>query len=54
MYDFETPEYSEWRCELFGMGEAIIIRPLKGKEPNFFWRFMQYIILGNNWIKEQK
>lgn len=53
MYEIDDPEYSEWKCELFGLGpDGIVFRPLKGKEPNFFWRRMQYIIFGNNWIKE--
>ena len=47
-------EYSDWRCRLFGAGEddGISWTPLKGKEPNWFWRKMQYIIFGNKWIKK--
>lgn len=26
--------------------------PAKGKEPNFFWRWMQFICFGNRWVKE--
>jgi hypothetical protein len=48
-------EYSEWCCYLFG-GESensgIAWRPPKGKEPNAFWRWMQYICFGNRWIKD--
>jgi hypothetical protein len=50
-----TFEYSEWRCYLFGNKpgvNGIIWRPLKGKEPNWFWRKMQYLILGNLWVKD--
>ena len=36
---FKWPEHSEWRCELFGAGpNGILLRPLKGHEPNWFWR----------------
>jgi len=48
------PEQSEWICYLFG-GEydsGIGWRPLKGKHPNWFWRKMQYIMFGNNWVKD--
>lgn len=44
----ETPKY-EWECELFGCGECIVISREKGKQPNWFWRLMQYLILGNKW-----
>ena len=48
----ETPEYSEWECHLFGSnGDGITWRPVKGKEPNWFWRKMNYLILGNKWVK---
>ena len=50
----EEPEYSEWMCYLFGTGlpVAYVYRPLKGKEPNWFWRKMQYLCFGNRWVKE--
>lgn len=50
----ETPEYSEWKCCLFGCepDNGIIWRPLKGQHPNWFWRKMQYICFGNKWIKD--
>lgn len=43
------PECSKWQVHLFGAkkGEGFTYRPLKGKEPNWFWRRMQYLILGN-------
>ena len=50
-----TPEYSEWQCYLFGNrqgGSGIVWRPHKGKEPNWFWRKMQWLILGNLWVKD--
>jgi len=43
---------SEWECELFGTGRDFILRPQKGHVPNWFWRWMQYLILGNKWIKK--
>lgn len=39
-------EVSDWQCELFG---GLMWRPLKDKEPNWFWRWMQFLVLGNRW-----
>ena len=52
---FTQPEYSDWKCYLFG-GSATSLTwiPYKGNEPNWFWRKMQYLILGNRWVKEEK
>jgi len=48
------PKLSKWKCELFGMGErGLTFRPVEGQEPNWFWRKMQYLILGNVWIKDK-
>lgn len=50
------PEMSEWRCYLFGGRpdtSSISWRPLKGKEPNWFWRKMQWLIFGNLWVKDK-
>ena len=50
-----TPEQSEWKCYLFGNStdnQGIIWTPNKGCEPNWFWRKMQYLILGNLWEKK--
>lgn len=46
-------EVSDYECLLFGGTDQISLRwvPAKGKEPNFFWRFMQYICFGNKWRK---
>ena len=49
----KNPEYSEWQCLLFGV-DSFVWTPLKGGEPNWFWRKMQYLILGNNWVKHPK
>ncbi len=49
---YNEPELSDWQCHLFGSnGEGISWRPLKGKKPNRFWRWMQFLILGNKWVK---
>ena len=50
----ESPEYSEWQCHLFGgnSDNGISWRPLKGEEPNWFWRKMQYLCFGNKWVKD--
>ena len=46
----------EWTCYLFGSkdGEGLIWVPTEGKVPNWFWRKMQYLILGNRWVKEAR
>ena len=46
---FRQIEYSEWKCTMFG---SMHVRPLKGGEPNWFWRWTQHLILGHKWIKE--
>ena len=49
------PEPSEWKCYLFGNSadnQGIIWVPNKGCEPNWFWRKMQYLVLGNKWEKK--
>lgn len=46
------PEYSAWRCELFGGGvNGIVWYPLKGQEPNRFHRFMQRLCFGCRWVR---
>jgi len=49
---------SEWVCYLFGNTPkektGIEWRPAEGCEPNWFWRKMQWLILGNTWKKEIK
>lgn len=45
-------EPSEWQCELFGMGpDGVVLRPQKGGEPNWFWRWTQYLAFGCKWVK---
>ena len=48
----QIPEASDWQCEMFGTGPTgMILRPRKGSEPNFFWRWMQYLCFGNRWVR---
>ena len=49
---FRKTEYSEWKCLMFGSTDFTFI-PLKGDEPNRFWRWTQHLILGHKWIKEK-
>jgi hypothetical protein len=50
--DITISEYkqSEWVCYMFG--SSFCWRPAKGKHPNWFWRKMQYLLLGHRWVKE--
>jgi len=48
-----VPEPSDWECYLFG-GDTFKWVPSKGKEPNWFWRKMQYLFFGNLWVKKEK
>jgi hypothetical protein len=51
---YKTYEQSEWVCYMFGGGgyNGFIWRPAKGDQPNWFWRKMQYLLLGHRWVKE--
>lgn len=43
-------EWSDWECQLFGgTTHGLVWRPVKGDEPNWFWRWMQFIAFGNRW-----
>lgn len=42
------PQYSDWRVTI---GGTIVITPVKGKEPNRFHMFMQWLVLGFEWEK---
>ena len=51
-----VPIMSKWDCYLFGNSPehgGIIWNPEEGKVPNWFWRKMQYLILGNKWVKKK-
>ena len=56
-YFIDIPEMSEWQCFLIGTHEgpgSVIWRPLKGYEPNWFWRKMQFLVFGMRWVKKKK
>ncbi len=42
---------SNWECRLFGAGKSITLHPIAGEVPNWFWRKMQYLLLGNEWVR---
>jgi hypothetical protein len=55
----KQPEYSGWTCWLMGdhgksQHGAIVYRPQKGMEPNWFHRKMQEICFGFQWRKNTK
>jgi hypothetical protein len=51
---YKTYEQSEWVCYMFGSWgvNSLCWRPAKGDQPNWFWRKMQYLLVGNRWVKE--
>lgn len=47
-------EQSEWQCYMFGNspgGTGFVYTPAKGREPNFFVRWMMKILLDCTWVK---
>lgn len=55
--ELHAPELSDkWKCILFGGTEpnGILWISLAGKEPNWFWHWMQYICFGNKWKRMDK
>jgi len=49
------PDYSEWKCYLFGnrpCGQGMVYYPAKGYVPNRFVRFMMKVCFDCLWIKE--
>ena len=49
------PARSDWECELYGMGRAVVWNPAKDQKiPNWFWRKMQFLILGHRWVRRKK
>ena len=52
-FNIRVPLLSPWRCYLFGADrDGIVWRPVMGSEPNWFWRWMQYLCFGNRWVRE--
>lgn len=45
IHSISIPERSEWQCRIAGVTWI----PNKGDEPNWFWRKMQYLLLGAVW-----
>ena len=47
------PELSDWKCHCFG-GDTygVVWQPVRGEEPNWFWRKMQYLCFGNKWVNK--
>ena len=55
-FSISMPEKSSYTCFLFGgssSANCMAWTPDKGEEPNWFWRLMQYLILGNKWVKNE-
>jgi hypothetical protein len=54
---FTPPERSEWKCYMFGnkpgTNRGIIYAPVKGREPNWFVRWMMKICFDCTWVKEK-
>jgi hypothetical protein len=53
---FKMPEPSPWKCYMFGNrpgGVGIVYRPMLGKEPNRFVRWMMLVCFDCLWVKEK-
>ena len=50
-YKIQLPPPDAWKCDLFGCGSAFQLRRPEGKQPNWFWRRMQYLLIGNKWTR---
>ena len=50
-YQIVQPPKAAWECELFGCGRALMLHRPEGQQPNWFWRYMQFLIFGNKWRK---
>lgn len=51
MNELNIEEKKIFKCELFGCGDAVTLETSKSRTPNWFWRWMQYLIIGNKWTK---
>jgi hypothetical protein len=47
----EHPKMSQWQCHIV---DNFCIVPQDGSHPNWFWRKMQYVILGFKWKKSDE
>ncbi len=52
-FRFEMSKPSEWECHLFG-ANGLIFNPKEGDVPNWFWRIMQRLVLGNKWLRVKR
>jgi len=56
-YTIKLPERSEWKCYMFGNtpqdNQGFVYIPRKGKEPNWFVRWMMKVCFACTWIKEK-
>ena len=56
-HTLKFPEQSEWKCYMFGNtphgNTGIVWIPLKGKEPNWFVRWMMKVCFACTWVKEK-
>ena len=56
-YTFKLPEQPEWKCYMFGNtphdNQGIVYIPRKGKEPNWFVRWMMKVFFACTWVKEK-
>lgn len=54
-YSFYVEERSEWICYMFGASknEGFAYRPAKGKQPNWFVRWMMKVCFACTWVKEE-
>lgn len=45
---------SNWTCHMFGAepGNGFSWNPAAGKVPNWFWRKMQFLLVGHKWVKQ--
>lgn len=46
----KPPVYT-WRCELFGTDDTLVLSREEGKQPCWFWRKMQFLLVGNRWSR---
>lgn len=54
VFCFNTFTPHLWTCSMFGMDGGFVLNLANDKQPpNWFWRKMQYLILGNKWVKQE-
>ena len=53
---YTPPVYSEWNCRLFGAAstDGIHYRPVKGRVPNRFVRWMMKVCFDCTWVKDKQ